>query len=58
MKHTIMQFSPATSYFVSFTSKYSPQQPALRHAQCSYVNKEDQVSHSYNATHTHGLRRI
>lgn len=45
MKYTIMQFFfPATSYFVVFMSKYSPQQPVLRHAQCSYVNKEDQVS--------------
>jgi len=51
-KYTIMQFSPAISYFVSFTSKYSPQQPAPRHAQCYYVNKGDQVSHSTQLTLT------
>jgi hypothetical protein len=26
-----MQFSPASSYFLSFRSRYSPQHPVLKH---------------------------
>jgi hypothetical protein len=47
MKLLIMQFSPASCYFIPFWSKYSPQQTL---SVCSPLMSGNQDSHPYRAT--------
>jgi hypothetical protein len=39
MKLLIMQFSPTSCHFISLRSKYSPQQPFLKHSQSMFHSK-------------------
>jgi hypothetical protein len=52
MKLLIMQFSSTSCHFISLRSKYSPQQPVLKHPHslCSSLNVRDQVSHPQRTT--------
>jgi hypothetical protein len=50
MKLLIMQFSPTSRHSISLQSKYSPQQPVLKHPQSMFFNVRGQVSQSYRTT--------
>jgi len=42
-----MQSSPVSCYFLTLRSKYSPQQPVLKHPQSVLHKVRDQVSHPH-----------
>jgi hypothetical protein len=50
MQLLVMQLSPHSRHSISLWSKYSPQQPVLKHSLCSSLTVRDQVSHPYKAT--------